>query len=60
MWNPSRSLVKAGFWVPHAVEDVAALQVSELDRRLVTVQESTQALEDGIYEQVQTLCLQSA
>ena len=46
--------------MPHAVEDVAALQVSELDRRLVTVQESTQALEDGIYEQVQTLCLQSA
>ena len=41
----------------HAV-DVAALQVSELDRRLVTVQESTQALEDGIYDQVQPLRLE--
>ena len=43
--------------MPHAV-DVTALQVSELDRRLVTVQESTQALEDGIYDQVQPLCLE--
>ncbi|CAE7626717.1 BBX19 [Symbiodinium sp. CCMP2456] len=32
---------------------VESQQVSELDRRLVTVQESTQALEDGIYDQVQ-------
>ncbi|CAE7696522.1 BBX19 [Symbiodinium pilosum] len=32
---------------------VESQQVAELDKRLVTVQESTQALEDGIYDQVQ-------
>ena len=32
-----------------------AVQVAQLDQRLVAVQESTQALEDGIYDQVQWL-----
>ena len=31
------------------------LEVADLDKRLVTVQESTQVLEDGIYDQVQQL-----
>ncbi|CAJ1377318.1 unnamed protein product, partial [Effrenium voratum] len=34
-------------------QKVESQQVADLDKRLVTVQESTQVLEDGIYDQVQ-------
>lgn len=46
-WSLNRRTARAVFQ--------GAPEVRDLDRRLVVVQESSQALEDGIYDQMQLL-----